>query len=403
MELKDFVEFITQKCHGAQPLFITIRGSHAYGLNIETSDTDYCGVYYQPLSDLLSDNYVEQISDEKNDMVFYELGRFLELLENNNPSILEMLNTTDDCIVYKHPVMNQILEQKNKYLTKICKDSFGGYVVQQIKKAKGKDKKNNWEKDRFTRKYPMDFCYFHDELNSIPLKSWLDTNGFNQKFCGLTKLPHSKDLYALYYDYKSDELYNSDKYSDSVMWVNIQSDKISNFISGKSFKVSQVCGFKGIAFEDSNSLRLSAIPKDTPLHYFRGHITYNKDEYSRHCLEYRQYQEWLSKKNDARWVEVNGHGQKIDGKNMMHCVRLLRTSREIAMGLGLNIRRTEDREELLDIRRGNVDLESIILESEKTLLEISELYKQANLPDSVDKQWNKDLLLKIRKDLYAVR
>lgn len=46
MEDKDrFIKFITEKCPGAKPLFIAIRGSHAYGTNIPESDIDYSGVY----------------------------------------------------------------------------------------------------------------------------------------------------------------------------------------------------------------------------------------------------------------------------------------------------------------------------------------------------------------------
>jgi hypothetical protein len=58
------------------------------------------------------------------------------------------------------------------------------------------------------------------------------------------------------------------------------------------------------------------------------------------------------KKNDSRYVEVQGHGQRIDGKNMMHCMRLIQMSKEIGRG-GIIVRRP-DAAELLKIRRGGL-------------------------------------------------
>jgi len=45
-----------------------------------------------------------------------------------------------------------ILEHKDEFITKVCCKSFAGYGIAQIKKAKGLDKKQNWEKGKVTRK-----------------------------------------------------------------------------------------------------------------------------------------------------------------------------------------------------------------------------------------------------------
>jgi hypothetical protein len=65
-----------------------------------------------------------------------------------------------------------------------------------------------------------------------------------------------------------------------------------------------------------------------------------------------EYQEWLQKRNLQRWVDVKSHDQKIDGKNMMHCYRLVQMAREIAEGKGVIVRR-ENAAELISIRRGS--------------------------------------------------
>ena len=77
------------------------RGSHAYHLNTPTSDEDFGGVFICPKDDLmgLRSEYVEQVADEKNDRVYYELGRWVELLLKSNPTALESLFIPKDCVI----------------------------------------------------------------------------------------------------------------------------------------------------------------------------------------------------------------------------------------------------------------------------------------------------------------
>ncbi len=381
--LKNLIDI---KCPGSKPLLLVVRGSHAYGTNIESSDTDYAGVFIQSLDDILGFKYIEQINDDKNDIVMYEVKRFLELLQTNNPTVLELLNTPEDCIIYKDPSFNEIILNKERFITKLCSKSFGGYAKQQISKAKGQDKKQNWEKDKVTRKTPLDFCYLHVGEKSVSLKEYLNKNNLDQKFCGLSNVPHSRDTYALFYDRMSDF-----RYSD-------KRPKWEKFLSNLFNRIKPL-EFKGVSFENSNDIRLSSIPKDIPKSYFIGHISYNKDGYSQHCKDYLSYQEWLEKRNESRWVDVQSHGQKIDGKNMMHCMRLIQMAREIGEGKGINVRR-ENSKYLISIRKGEVDLKTLIEYVEKEIIEIDKLFSNSSLPDSIDNDFVNDLLVKIRKQIY---
>jgi len=391
MELKDFNKFISERCKNATPLFITLRGSHAYGTNIATSDYDYAGVYIQNMDDILGDNYKEQINDDKNDTVFYELKRFIELLATANPTMIELLNTPEDCIIYKHPAFDAILAEKSKFITKKCKQSFGGYAKQQISKAKGQNKKVNWEKDKIERKTPMDFCYFLLNEKSVSLSSYLDSMGLDQKFCGLSSMPHARDLYAIYYDFDSAALY-SDKISK---WAQQFTRLYFNSVNYKPG-----LGYKGIAFEDSNTIRLSSIPKSAK--GFIGYVSYNKDGYSQHCDDYKSYQTWLENKNEARWVDVKEHGQKIDGKNMLHCQRLLNMAKEIAEGKGVIVRRP-DAQYLISIRKGEVDLQTLIDSAEKQIKDIDALYDDTNniLAEEVPHEFVNELIISVRKQVYS--
>jgi predicted nucleotidyltransferase len=394
--LQEFLDLIEQKSPGAQPLLIVKRGSQAYGTAIPTSDIDYAGVYIQKIDDILGFEYKEQINDDKNDTVFYEVKRFLELVASNNPTILELLNTPEDCILYKHPLIGEIIEQRDQFITKKCSNSFGGYAIQQIKKAKGQDKKQNWEKEKVTRKDVLDFVYVIDGERSIPWKIWNSNIGFEEKFIGAVNLANAKDVYALYYDREA-YLCFSENIPESMREASKKLRRESSLEMGFGYKGLVKSG-EGVSLAESNMLRLSSIPKgETPI----CNIVYNKDGYTAHCKDYKSYQEWLENRNEQRWTDVKSHGQKIDGKNMMHCRRLLEMAKEIAQGKGIIVRR-ENAQELLAIRRGEVDLQSLIDRAENDILEIDRLFIESNLPDSVDQDLTKSLLVNIRRKFYLL-
>lgn len=73
-----------------------ISESRAYGTDTPESDTDVKGVFVQPRDGFYGLERVEQINNETNDIVFYVVGRFAELLAKNNPNLLEMLSTPDE-------------------------------------------------------------------------------------------------------------------------------------------------------------------------------------------------------------------------------------------------------------------------------------------------------------------
>lgn len=378
-------------------LFETIVGSQAYGTQTPTSDEDHKFVYILPMENILGTGYVEQLNVTK-DITGWELRRFLELMGSNNPTVLELLNSPEDCIISKHPLFDLILEHKEEFITKICKDSFGGYARQQIKKAKGLNKKQNWEKDKVVRKDLLDFCYVLEGEKSIPWRIW-NSSKYDEKFIGAVNIPNARDTYALFYDTVG-EMCHSENFSE----LERNQRKAVLKDAGKPMGL----GYKGLintGHEDedgkinygiSNQLRLSSIPKDEKV---IATIVYNKDGYSEHCKDYKEYQEWLENRNEARYVETQEHGQRIDGKNMMHCMRLIQMSKEIGRGEGIIVRRP-DAQELLKIRRGEVDLETLIELADKEIAEMDEIFDNCNLPNKVDKDLVNKLLVKIRKEFY---
>lgn len=247
-------------------IFECISGSKAYGLDTPTSDTDIKGVFLMPKEEFYGLDFVAQVNNDSNDIVFYELKRFLELLAVNNPNILELLSTPESSVIYKHPVLAQITTEI--VLSKLCKETFGKFALSQIKKAKGLKKKivNPIEKERKTI---LSFCHVNIDNGSIPLLQYLELKKWDQQDCGLTHIPHMKNIYGLYHDIDGD--YN---------------------------------GIMRTA--DSNEVVLSSIPKER---HQKGILYFNSEGYSTYCKEYREYWEWVDKRNEIRYQNTQSHGK----------------------------------------------------------------------------------------------
>ncbi|MGD1919647.1 MAG: hypothetical protein ACFCAD_12600 [Pleurocapsa sp.] len=80
--------------------------------------------------------------------------------------------------------------------------------------------------------------------------------------------------------------------------------------------------------------------------------------------------------------KVAFHG---NSKHAAHCVRLVRMGNEILTTGEINVdRRGIDAEELLNIRLGNVDYDTVLAEAEKLFTQLDKSYETSKLPHKVD-------------------
>lgn len=333
-----------------------LSGSKAYGLDTPTSDTDIKGVFILPKKDYYGLDYIPQISNSTNDIVYYEFGRFMELLSVNNPNILELLNTPKDSIFIKHPIFDEI--DSSLILSKLCKNTFGKFAISQIKKAKGLKKKivNPIDKER---KSVLSFCFVHHNQGSIPLIKFLEKNNLKQENCGLINIAHMKNVFALFH--------------------------------------GENIGYKGIIKDNnSNDISLSSIPKEEKeiaLLYF------NKDGYSTYCKEYKEYWDWVENRNEERYQNTKSHGKNYDSKNMMHTFRLLEMAIEIAIEKRINVKRT-NRNYLLDIKAGKFEYDDLVNKANQLQNEMEKAFANSDLMDKPDREKINDLTYTLRELLY---
>lgn len=372
-----------------------VRGSTLYNTTVETSDIDYGGVFIAPNDILLGlpDFYQDQISDKKHDTTYYEFNRWVELLIKANPNALESLFVPTDKVIGEiHPAVQLIIDNRNIFLTKECFKSLSGYAYAQIQKCRGLNKK--CIQPIMERKEVLDFCYTFKDQGSQPMKEFLAEHGLDQKYCGLVSIPNMKDTYGVYYDFASFlHFENPENYKDILLYVLdlLGSKHVSSILD--RIKTKKFFGYIGIVHPEgkSNEVRLSSIPKNEfPICF----MTYNQQGYESHCRKYKEYYEWVEKRNPARYE--SNLKSNYDVKNVAHCVRLLHMGKELAEGKGFNVVRTWDRDMILDIRNHKYEYEEIIEYVEKVFAEMKELAEKCNLPKTVDKQKVNELILKAR-------
>ena len=294
-------------------LYKYIRGSQAYGTNTPESDQDEGGIFIAPQEwvDGLGFDYAEEISDEKHDTVWWELGKFMRLLCTSNPTVLEALFVPEDKVLYEHPIMTEIKKNRDMFVTKASFKPFGGYATSQIAKAQGQNKKIHWDIQEMTRKSPLDFCYTFRKQGSQNIQNWLAERGLEQRNCGLVNIPNMRDTYGVYYDFgqhmvfnniDADYFKNPKNYNDPFIAFVFDTFLSDNFGRTDEEYDIDMCnlyyklrtpkgGHCGIVSEDgdSNQVRFSSVQKDDmPICY----MTYNQSGYESHCRKYREYIEW---------------------------------------------------------------------------------------------------------------
>lgn len=121
-----------------------IAGSHLFGTNTPSSDTDYKGIYLPEPKDLLLGKVKSSINtgtnktDTKNtsedvDVEFYSLQKFMNMLAEGQTVALELLWTPDHMIIEKTPLWDEIVSHRHE-LTHKKVTAFVGYCKTQANK-----------------------------------------------------------------------------------------------------------------------------------------------------------------------------------------------------------------------------------------------------------------------------
>jgi hypothetical protein len=177
-------------------------------------------------------------------------------------------------------------------------------------------------------------------------------------------------------------------------WV----ESVSENNEHKTFFTPKEIVFKVIDIVEKENLEQETLDEDYESYQLAKNLFEDIYGYKPEIVSGNQQHELIVASLQKGIVYGSKH-QKIDGKNMMHCMRLIKMATEIGEGKGIIVRRP-DAQELLTIRRGEVDLDSLIEIADKAIENMDEVFEKSNLPNNVDKNLVNNLLVSIRTKFY---
>ncbi len=136
-------EFLkTNKNLGDNVILLGLGGSYAYGTNVETSDVDIRGIAVNSARNILLKRDFEQSVNNATDTTIYSFDKIISLLINCNPNTIEMLGLNPEHYMYISEIGQQLLDNKEMFLSQRAVHSFGGYANQQLRRLENGSVRN---------------------------------------------------------------------------------------------------------------------------------------------------------------------------------------------------------------------------------------------------------------------
>jgi uncharacterized protein len=327
----------------SQTLYLTRHGSHAYGTATATSDEDFKGFAAPTKEHFLGfHKRFEQAESHNPDLVIYDIRKFFNLAADCNPSIIEVLWTSDEDHIIKQEVANPIFENRDLFLSRKAKHTFCGYAISQLKRIRA---------HRRWLLYPMQAPPTRKEFG-LPERTVISHDQLLAAEAAIKRVIDSWDV-----DWEP---------LDPATRIQIQ-NKLAEFMTLLELPEDALFRRAGMLLSyDENFLDI--------LEQERG--------YRNQMHEWHQYQNWKATRNPARAELESKYG--FDCKHGYHLVRLMRMAREILTN-GKVIVKRPDREELLAIRNGSWSYDQIVEWAERQDKELDEIAAHSKLPKAPDR------------------
>ncbi len=336
----------------------TVAGSRAYGTNRPESDIDERGIFVAPIQNYINIDSpkIEQIQYEINDVVYFELSKYMKLLLEQNPNVVELLWTDKSDILYCNEFGKLLIDNRSEFLSIKIKESFVGYAMAQLKRIKGH---NKWLNNPQPKDAPQEKDYTSIVWNYTENKNY-NKHVPHQGFIALSL---GNDIFSLW---------NNEKFQTKRNWI----DK-----NGKILSLSK---------EELESFNSNNYSPDLI-------IKFNRTQYENQYNNWKGYWVWKENRNEKRALLENQFG--YDVKHAMHLIRLLRSGRDILKDGYVPVKR-KDKDFLLSILHGELSYEQIVEESENLLKEVEHYSLQTKLPKEPNKKIAEEICISIYQEYW---
>lgn len=322
-------------------IFLTIHGSIAYGLNTQESDIDVRGICCVPKEYLMgfNKNFDQWIITDPVDCTIFNIRKFFNLTSQGNPNTLELLFTEPEHHLYVNELGRELLKNKDLFLSKQLKERYIGYGKAQAHRIR---QHRSWLLNPIHKK-PIRGDYGLSEQPQI-----------NKNQFDLIKSLISKKIESWNPDFEpfsdSQKIYLQGKIADILSEMNIYSDE-----------------------------KWEAAARSIGLNDNLIYIIKKEKEFENKLEEYKNYQYWKKNRNPKRATLEEKFG--FDLKHATQLVRLLKLGKEILETGKVQVKRIDDREELMSIKCGAWKYEDLISYADKIEKEVKVAYNLSKLPN----------------------
>lgn len=335
-------------------LLRVVAGSNAYGTALPTSDWDERGIFVDKIERVvLPFEKIELVEFSVDDIVYYELSKYMPLLLSQNPNVIELLWTDDNDILFKSDLGQLLIDNRSEFLCKKVKDSYVGYAKSQLGRIKGHNK-------------------------------WINSPQPEQE-------PERKDFATVVWNNSGNKEFN--KTIPKVGFIG--ADLGDNHFG--LFEQSKLGVEKNTWFDkrgNPNLLSREELYNLTKINKINPDliVKINQRAFDDAHKNWKGYWDWKKNRNEKRSALEEQFG--YDTKHAMHLIRLLRSGADI-LEFGYVPVKRNDAQYLLDIRFGKFSYEEIITESERLSQRVEALSSSSALKEEPNYSLAKDVMLEI--------
>lgn len=326
-------------------IFLTVHGSHAYGLNTAQSDIDVRGIAIPPKSYFFGfqNNFDHWVTKEPYDNQVFDLIKFFNLTKDGNPNTLELLFTEPEDHILVSDAGKVLLENRDLFLSRNLKERYIGYAKAQAHRMKNH---KEWIDQGEVKPPPSREEFGLKAKPEIDREQYLTVQALIDK-----KLDGWNCDFEPFSD--PQKIYLQDKVSSILTEMNILSDE-------KWMLAARSLGM------DENFI----------------HGLQKEKAYNNLHANYNSYLDWKAHRNPERAKLEAKIG--YDAKHATQLIRLLKLGEEVLLTAKLRVKRLDDREELMEIKNCLWPYDRLIAYADEIEARVKAAYFKSPLPVKPD-------------------